>query len=267
VQVGSQIGYRDTTTQTETANTSSIKFLDTGIHLIFRPYIGDDGWMRLEVHPEDSSATANGFDNTQPAKQTTQVTTNIMVKDGHTIVIGGLFRDTSTITKSQVPFLGDLPLVGPLFRNQTDSTQRQEIIILLTPHIIKDEDAYADASGKIMDDVEKLRVGVRKGMMPWGRERLAESSYEKAVTEMNKANPDRKKAIWYLNCATNLNPTFMEAINLKQSLTGHEVTDVDNSAIRDFVRQQMLDRDRPATTQPTFGLTPAELPLKTAMGE
>jgi type IV pilus assembly protein PilQ len=267
VQVGSQIGYRDTTTQTETANTSSIKFLDTGIHLIFRPYIGDDGWMRLEVHPEDSSPTSNGFDSGQPAKQTTQVTTNIMVKDGHTIVIGGLFRDTSAITKNQVPILGNLPLVGPLFRSQADSTQRQEIIILLTPHIIKDENAYADASAKMMDDVEKLRVGVRKGMMPWGRERLAESSYEKAVAEMNKVNPDRKKAIWYLNCATNLNPTFLEAINLKQKLTGHEVTDVDNSAIREFVRKQMLDSSHPAATQPTLGMTPPELPLETAMGK
>jgi type IV pilus assembly protein PilQ len=266
VHVGNDIGYRGTTTQTETASTEQVQFLSTGIRLIFRPYIGDDGWIRMEVHPEDSDGS---LDKTTllPSKRTTEVTTNVMVRNGHTIVIGGLFRDSNAINKTQVPILGNLPLVGPLFRSQADSTQRQEIIILLTPHIIKDENAYAEASQKLLDDAEQLRVGVRKGMMPWGRERLAESSYEKAVAEMNKPNPDRKKAIWYLNCATNLNPTFLEAINLKQSLTGHEVSDVDNSAIRDFVRQRILDQNHPAATQPTLGLTPAELPLEAAMGE
>ncbi len=266
VHVGNDIGYRGTTTQTETASTEQVQFLSTGIRLVFRPYIGDDGWIRMEVHPEDSDGT---LDKTTllPSKRTTEVTTNIMVRNGHTIVIGGLFRDSNTINKSQVPVLGNLPLVGPLFRSQADATQRQEIIILLTPHIIKDENAYAAASAKVMAEAEQLRIGVRKGMMPWGRERLAESVYEKAVAEMNKPNPDRKKAIWYLNCATNLNPTFLEAINMKQSLTGREMRDVDNSAIRDFVRDQVLQDQSPATTRPTLGLTPAELPLETAMGE
>jgi hypothetical protein len=76
-----------------------------------------------------------------------------------------------------------------------------------------------------------MRVGVRQGMMPWGRERLAESAYEKAVEELAKPNPDRKRALWHLDCATNLNPKFAEAIELKAQLTGEEVTSVDNSSI------------------------------------
>ena len=113
-----------------------------------------------------------------------------MVRDGHTIVIGGLFRESTHDQQAQVPGLGSLPGVGPLFRKQTDSTVREEVIILLTPHIMKDEPAYAERREEELKDAERLRVGMRKGMMPWGRERLAETSYEKAVEELNKPNPD-----------------------------------------------------------------------------
>jgi hypothetical protein len=163
-----------------------------------------------------------------------------MVKDGHTIVIGGLFREGSTNARSQIPWLGNLPIVGTLFRNRQDITNREEIIILLTPHIIKDDAAYSRASEEAARDLEKLRVGNRRGMMFFGRERLAEANYDKAVREMNKKNPSRSKAIWYLDAAINLNPTFLEAIKMKESLSGKEVTTVDNSNIRTFLKRQVM---------------------------
>ena len=210
-----------------------------------------------------------------PSKTTTEVTTNIMVKDGHTIVIGGLFRELQSSGRSQVPVLGNLPGVGPLFRRQADSTSRQEVIILLTPHIVKDDSAYSAAAEAELKQFEKLRVGLRRGMMPTGRERLAEAEYEKALAEMNKPSPDRQKAIWHLNSATNLNPKFLEAIELKQSLTGQEVTAVDNSSIRGFLRRQILAEklahpttmpamERPValpTTLPTAQMGPATQPV------
>ena len=107
------------------------------------------------------------------------------MKDGHTIVIGGLFREDNTITKSQVPLLGDIPWAGALFRSQTDTSKRQEIILLLTPHIIKDEEAYSEASKEQMKSIDLLRAGLRQGMMPWGRDRLAEMAYTKAREETN----------------------------------------------------------------------------------
>jgi len=236
VLVGREDGYK-TTTVTESTAVETVEFLQTGTKLVFRPYIADDGYIRLEVHPEDSDGKVVGG---LPTKTTTQVTTNVMVKDGHTVVIGGLFRESSSTARSQVPGLGSIPVVGMLFGNQTDATFREEIIILLTPHIIKDEQRYANASDEQLRDMEKLRVGVRRGMMPWGRERLAEGAYENALAEMNKPKPDRKLALWYLNCATHLNPVFGEAIRMKQSITGRELTSVDNSTVRGFVKRQIL---------------------------
>lgn len=244
VIVGRKDGYLTTTT-TDTSTVQTVEFLDTGTRLVFRPFIGDDGFIRMEIHPEDSSG---GVANNLPFKITTEVTSNIMVKDGRTIVIGGLFRESSTRSRSQIPGFGNLPVAGVLFRNQRDSTQREEIIILLTPHIVKDDVQYSEASEEMMKQFEQLRVGVRKGMMWWGRERLAESAYESAVAEMNKPHPNRSKALWYLDSATNLNPKFNEAIQLKQEITGKELSSVDNSSIRGFVRRQvMIDRANATT--------------------
>jgi hypothetical protein len=91
-------------------------------------------------------------------------------------------------------------------------------------------------------------------MMFWGRERLAEMNYEWAVEEMNKPKPDRKRAIWFLNAATGLNPKFIEAVNMKQELTGKEITSVDNSTVRHFVRRSVLNDGVPAT-QPAASVT------------
>ncbi len=215
---------------------------ETGTKLVFRPFVGNDGFIRLEVHPEDSTALENSADSDlPPSSLSTEATTNVMVKDGRTIVIGGLFRESTTTSRSQIPILGSLPIAGNLFRKKVDNTIREEIIILLTPHIVKDDEAYARMSAKEAIDVDRIRVGIRKGLMPWGRERLAESAYENAVKEMAKPTPNKRRALWHLDIALNLNPKFLEAIDLKEKVSGKVVTSVDHSSIRSFVRDAILD--------------------------
>ena len=217
---------------------------------------------RRRIHPHGSAPRrfaplAPTSADLPPNKLTTETTSNVMVKDGHTIVIGGLFRETGQTVRSQIPVLGNLPWIGPLFRRQEDTTAREEVIVLLTPHIIKDDQSYSDASLAEMKYAERMRVGVRMGMMPWGRQRLAETAYEAAQAELNKPQPNRQKALWHLNCAINLNPHFNEAIELKEKLTGSVVTMSDNSSIRDFVRQQILaDPARPTPKLISTPITP-----------
>ena len=136
VLIGQNLGYRSSTTigSGGVATEGEVQFLETGTQLVFRPYIGNDGYIRMEIYPKDSSAELDS--DGVPQETTTELKTNIIVKDGETIVIGGLFRDVITTTRSQVPLLGDLPLIGVAFRGTTDRTQREEVIIMLTPHII-----------------------------------------------------------------------------------------------------------------------------------
>lgn len=131
------LGRRDgfiTTTVTETSATQTIEFLETGTQLIFRPFIGENGLIRLELHPEDSDGGIN--DRGLPFEETAEITTNILVKDGQTVVIGGLFREKTVATERKIPLLGDLPLAGRLFRSNVDVTVREELVILLTPHVL-----------------------------------------------------------------------------------------------------------------------------------
>jgi type IV pilus assembly protein PilQ len=251
VHVGARLGYRTAVTS-ETLTTDDVKFLEIGTHLRFRPFIGNDGFIRMEISPKDSSGNIT---NELPNEFVTEVTSNVMVRDGHTIVIGGLFRESSDSSRSQVPGLGNIPVAGHLFKKQKDSTVREEVIILLTPHIIKDEDAYEQLSAEELKTVERMRVGTRRGMMPWGRERLADSAYQKAVEELKKPNPDRKKALWHLDCATNLNPKFVEAIALKAQLRGEEVTASDGSTVRSFVQRAVLADRRGLENMPPSAAT------------
>lgn len=239
VVIGRRDGYL-TTTVTQTAAVQTVEFLETGTRLIFRPFIGDDGYIRMEVHPEDSTGgvTASNL----PFEQTTEVTTNILVRDGHTILIGGLFRETTKAGRGQLPVLGNIPIAGALFRNSQDTTGREEIIILLTVRLIKDDRALDEASAKAVNDVERYRVGMRQGLLWFGRERLAQAHYRWAVEHLNKGHVS--KALWDLDLAINNNPKFLAAIQLKEDLLCRREWDEDNSSVRDFVQRQIEGQNR-----------------------
>ncbi len=212
VYIGTKIGYTSQTTQTQTSTTQMVEFLDTGTKLSFRPYIGNDGYIRMDIHPKDSSGTLKA--NNVPDEQSTELATNIMVKDGQTIVIGGLFRDVIVTSRNQIPLLGDLPLIGGLFRKTSDSTQRQEVIVLLTPHIINEpEDTNSQAR---VDDVHRKRIGARDELQWIGKSRLAEDRYAKAAKYYVEG--DAEKAMEVLEYVLELRPSYLEAIRLKEKI-------------------------------------------------
>jgi type II secretory pathway component GspD/PulD (secretin) len=214
VQIGKRLGYRGSTTISTggVATQGEVQFLDTGTVLTFRPYIGNDGYIRMDIDPKDSSGQLNV--DKVPDETVTQVTTNVIVKDGETIVIGGLFRDVVTTGRSQVPLLGDLPLVGGLFRGTNDRTERQEVIVLLTPHIIN-EPSEVDGQARAAD-ISRKRIGAKEGLQWIDRARLAEDHYARAV-KFNKDN-DNVSAMKQLCVALNLRPTYLEAIRLKERI-------------------------------------------------
>jgi len=251
VIVGRRDGYL-TTTITETTAVQQVEFLETGTVLTFRPYIVEDGLIRMEIHPKDS--TGGLTEANLPFEQTTEVTTNIMVKDGHTILIGGLFREVGTETRGQVPLLGNIPIAGALFRRTRDTTVREEVIILLTVHIVKDQ-ALARASQEAAEDVERLRVGMRHGQQWFGRERLGECHYRWAVEHF--ANGDEDKALWDADMALNNYPRHIDAAKLKERIVGERDWASEASAVRDFVQRRVLE-DK-GITAPLYGRP--ELPL------
>ncbi len=216
VMIGNRDGYI-TTTFTETTATQSVQFLETGTRLIVRPFIGRDDYVRLEVHPEDSSGSVEQVGTSAlPRETTTEVTSNVLVKDGHTIVIGGLFRERTQNDRNQVPIIGNIPYLGAAFRSTSDNTVREEVIILITPRIVKQE-ADEAVSAQLKDDIERFRVGMRNGLQWYGRSRLAQSFLRSAKEALRSEN--RTQAEWCVDLALSLNPRFDEAIRLKERLT------------------------------------------------
>ncbi len=230
VFIGSSEGYLTTTTTTTTTQ-QTVNFLDTGTKLIFRPFIGDDGYIRMEVHPEVSTGTVTAG---LPAKDTAEITSNIMIKDGRTVVIGGLFREEVSSSRGQVPVLGNIPILGVPFRQTADATTRIETIVLLTPHIINDDTSLYEQSEKQREDVTRAMLGARAGLQPWGRDRIAQLWYGKAQEAAEKG--DRDKALMYTDWTLNTTPRFIEAIKLREKLTGQKVEEASESSVNNFVR-------------------------------
>jgi general secretion pathway protein D len=118
---------------------NSITYRNTGIVLHITPHISDKGRVLLEVEQEASdvvptqSSTINS-----PTIQQRRVRTTVAVNDGEGIVLGGLIQDRASNRRDQVPLFGELPLFGNLFKNKVDEIARTELLIAITPRIVKD---------------------------------------------------------------------------------------------------------------------------------
>ena len=135
---------------------STVEYEDVGIILDVTPHINPDGYVLLEVAPEISAL--NSGSNVQISEGLTAPTftnrraeTTVTVKDGETVVIGGLIQTQEDVRETKVPVLGDIPGVGPLFRATSNTRKRTELLIVLTVNVVRDEYEAYDASVKIRD--------------------------------------------------------------------------------------------------------------------
>jgi len=273
VLVGARVGYLSTTA-TETTTTQSVEFLDTGIQLVFRPFISKDGMIRMELKPSVSEASlravtdANGLIVTIPDELTNELTTNVRVKDGQTLVLGGLFKDSTRITRRQVPILGDVPILGAAFRGQDDSVERQEIIFLITPTIMHDEALWANGADA-MDTVDSLRVGARSGLLSFSQEKVTSNYNQKAMDAFT--NGDNDKSLHYIGKSLGLNGNQPEMIRLREKITGERAKAHERSLMERVLRKQMgetplVNAGRAAGTSWSNGSTSAAAKTPTAIG-
>jgi type IV pilus assembly protein PilQ len=191
--IGGRLGYFGATTVSVGTSQQSVEFLEVGTQLRFRPYISDDGWVRLEIHPERSSGvvdTTTGL----PTEATSEVTTNVLVRDGETIVIGGLIESRDVNTTKRIPFLGYLPVVGWLFSSEETEVQRTEIIVLITPHILENGETLEDGE-PLIADARQDRRQFRKNMGPVARVEFAYRTIEEARKAMDQGNLDYARSL------------------------------------------------------------------------
>ena len=149
---------------------TSIDRKDVGITLKLTPQITSDDNVRLEVYQEISDITVTPWLNPNvvgPSTSKRSASTTVVVKDQQTMVIGGLIRDNVTSSTSKVPLLGDIPILGWLFKFKTTKVEKTNLMIFITPYIIKTEADVAELTKKKGDALEKFRdqYGIEKKEM------------------------------------------------------------------------------------------------------
>lgn len=133
VVIGEKVPYKEKM-QTTTGTTETTKFVDVGITLKVTPWISKSGYINMVIHPEVSSVTE--FIDNQPRIDTREADTEVSVRDGHTIVIGGLIKESKNLERGRIPVLSKLPLIGFLFRNEARTKEKKELVIFVTPHVL-----------------------------------------------------------------------------------------------------------------------------------
>lgn len=164
IQVGQQVPVVSSETfgSGTVAPQRTIQYKDIGIILKVKPRINEGGLVTLDITQEVSSyETIKLFDNEDYIiLKKTETTTSLVVQDGNTIIIGGLIRDDISKSRSGIPLLSKIPVLGYLFGQTTESEQRTELIILLTPRVIR---THADANAVTSDYVDSVtRTGKGK---------------------------------------------------------------------------------------------------------
>jgi general secretion pathway protein D len=139
----------------------TIERKDVGIKLNVRPQISDGGTVKLQIFQEVSSAVESSAKNASGIiTNTRSITTNILAEDGQLIVLGGLIGDDTTEGESKVPLLGDIPFIGNLFKYQSKTRKKTNLMVFLRPVVIRSADQSQSLS---LDRYDYLRTQTTTG--------------------------------------------------------------------------------------------------------
>ncbi len=155
IHIGDTVPYIVATTNGTGQNaitSDDVRFVDVGLKLAVVPTINDEGMVTMKLTPEISNVVAtikSAEGSTIPQVNKTEVETSVMVKDGQTIIMAGLRNQDKVHTKRGIPGLMDIPLIGGAFSRTADQMTNTEIVILITPHIVKGTENYEKSRGTI----------------------------------------------------------------------------------------------------------------------
>ncbi|MFH1499714.1 MAG: secretin N-terminal domain-containing protein [Verrucomicrobiota bacterium] len=172
---------------------SGFEYKPIGVLLKVTPQINSQGFVRLTVEPEISSSNTSvnfggggGSSAEIPIIETRKTKTQVSLKDGHTLGIGGLITDTVTKGENKLPFFGDIPGIGRLFRSESDSKNRLNLMIFITAKIVSAETAPVE---EIYDPRQISDVGLKRSDLPGFRSTESALAPEIVVAPEGPAAP------------------------------------------------------------------------------
>ncbi len=208
ITVGKNIPYvtRQDTTTTATTNYSSYEYKDVGVTLKVTPQINKEGFIRMKLYQsvtkvDSASATVDTAGNKILAPTTLKRTakTTVTIKDGETVVIGGMIEDNSSKGTYKVPLLGDIPILGWLFKSRSTSFDRTNLFVFITPRIIRNPQDAA----KIHEDKKDYMKTIHEGTIKNEPVRKKESGDEKPAVSQDTIADEALKQTGTENAGNN----------------------------------------------------------------
>jgi type II secretion system protein D len=176
IQVGDTVRLPTSVSFSAAGQQSAVSPEEVGVILNVTPSINPDGFVRMKIEPEisriskETTQISENFES--PIINRRKATTTVTVRDGQTVVIGGLVQDRYERIEKKIPLLGDLPLVGMLFRNTQETTAKTELLIVLTPHVMTNDRKAGELSDKMIDKlsvppelIRQIRQGELEGTL------------------------------------------------------------------------------------------------------
>jgi general secretion pathway protein D len=162
---------------------SDVQYRETGVTLLVLPRISASGTVTMDITQEVSSigpSVAVGTSESAPTFPKAAVTNTFYVKDGETVAIAGLIRDSSNNERNGIPFLSEIPVLGSLFGTTTKNVKRSELIILITPHVIQSHEKLQEMSQELKDSLRNVR-------------KYADEQQKERTESIQDAQKDREK--------------------------------------------------------------------------
>ena len=164
IYIGTE-GYYRILTGSDIYPTTRLEAIKSGVTLRVRPKISGTDMVKLDVAPEVSDVTGRGPEDL-PEIAKRSLTTTLKVRDGQTIVLGGLYQTRSSLNVSKVPILGHIPLVGMLFTKKTTDFVETEVIIFITPRILADQVEMTEQDrAKLSEEKESVGSKIRRFLL------------------------------------------------------------------------------------------------------
>jgi general secretion pathway protein D len=192
--VGSTVPYITSTYYggTSIGNSSSYSTLSVGVELNVTPFINPDGLVVMDISQEidDISGSTTIDGNAVPTTDKRTLSSEIAVRNGDTIILGGFIRSDKTKNKSGVPFLQDIPILGNLFTSRQDNKDRQELLVLMRPTVLKTPEI---AAAQTLKEEQRL-PGISAAMAEDAKsERKLIEAEQKAEQKMERKDAKSKK--------------------------------------------------------------------------
>jgi general secretion pathway protein D len=196
--VGAEIPYPAGSFTTTSGSSSDIQYRPTGISLMVVPKISASGSVTMDITEEVSSVGADasvGTGETAPTFNKTSVTDTFSVKDGETVAIAGLIRDSKNFSRGGIPLLSEIPLLGSLFGSTTRNVSRTELIITITPHVIQTVEKFQEMTQDLKDSLRNVRKFTEEVDSEHinDMKNSREERYLKERIDIKKIKPPKKK--------------------------------------------------------------------------